>query len=447
MEGTGPLRRVKLKDRLGFQTRRMRWIYRALFPFFHCGVKIPEEMRESEEPVVFIANHYNVFGPLGFMVSMPLNVNIWMSEQMVNPEEARKTMVPGMQKILPFLKGSRVEWICARVASFIVWVLTGLGMIPVDRRNPSRLISTMRKSIASLEEGHNLLIFPETGYPEYSLTSVTPFFSGFATLGQLYYRKTGKSLRFCPCYIDEQHRRIRLGEMTAWNPEADPKEETVRVSDELNLRMREMAAENRGMIPDRRFFSRRRALRWCNLARVLLLILLIPGVMAESRLTPMIYLASQGFRLLFRFFSRVMHASNQASVLMCQGIGILTDLCFLSYLDLGAFQTGWLLFALLLQAAMILGSNLISYARHRRCAGMNFYDSLAADLFFLVCALNLPGVRERVPWLREPALLCLIFVLFSILATRAFNARIGKETGWDLPEEAAFAAVAKQRPE
>ena len=86
---------------------------------------------------------------------------------------------------------TQVDWICRKIAAFIVYVLRQFGVIPVDRSQPSKLISTMRQSIAALEEGHNLLIFPETGIPEYSLTSVTPFYSGFAMLGRLYYRKTG----------------------------------------------------------------------------------------------------------------------------------------------------------------------------------------------------------------------------------------------------------------
>ena len=82
----------------------------------------------------------------------------------------------------------------------------------MSRDEPGKMIHTIRKSIEVLKEGNNILIFPETGIPEYSLTSVTDFYSGFASLGAFFQKKTGKPLCFCPVYIDELHHIIRSGE-------------------------------------------------------------------------------------------------------------------------------------------------------------------------------------------------------------------------------------------
>ena len=74
-----PMRELKYKERPGFDTRTMRWLYRVLYPFFHCRVNLPAELRDSEEPVVFIGNHYNVFGPVSFILSMPVVARAWRS--------------------------------------------------------------------------------------------------------------------------------------------------------------------------------------------------------------------------------------------------------------------------------------------------------------------------------------------------------------------------------
>ena len=109
MKAANHFQKVRLKNRAGFGTKGMRWIYRILYPFFHCRVRIPPEMQESGEPVVFIANHYNVFGPISFVLSMPLVSHIWMNEELIDPESAAVSLRPGMKRLLPFLRDTQVD--------------------------------------------------------------------------------------------------------------------------------------------------------------------------------------------------------------------------------------------------------------------------------------------------------------------------------------------------
>ena len=424
-----PFKKIKLKKRLGFETRGMRWLYRAFYPFFHCRVTFPESFQDLEEPVVFVANHYNVFGPLGFMVSVPLNIGIWMNEEMVDPESARITLQPGMKKMLPFLSDRRIERICAKIAAFIAGVLTRLSSIPVSRSQPSKLLSTMRKSISALEEGHHLLIFPETGLPDYSLTSVTPFFSGFAMLGQLYHRKTGKSLRFCPCYIDEQHRVIRVGELVTYEPDANPSEETERVSGELNRRIREMAAQNRGVEKEEKKPGRQLVLLLCNTLRLLLLIPLIVMLsLGNARMILLFYCISQGIRILFNVAGGTYASTNRFSFLLSHGIGMLTDFGLMIYLGTRVPMLIWLVAALVLNGTAILISSLLAMRRYHRCAGLNYFDTLSANLLCAVGLQQLLQIPLNEPVLRVLTLAILICLGLSAFSSAVFNARIGKET-------------------
>ncbi|MBQ3706222.1 MAG: hypothetical protein II888_07180 [Clostridia bacterium] len=428
----GPLTRRKTRQREGFRRRGMRWLYRVLRPFFHCRVKYPPGLEDSQDPVVFIANHYNVFGPLSFCISVSLEYQIWINSELVDERTASEGIHAGIRQILPFLSDAKITRICEKIVSLVLYALRNIGMIPVDRQDASKLLSTMRNSIAALQEGKNLLIFPETGIPEYSLTSVTPFFSGFATLGRLYHRKTGKCLRFVPCYIDEQHYQIRMGEPVIWNPEEDPRVETERISDELNLCIREMAAENRGVEKEK---NRPRPLYrtilfFCNLIRFLLLIPLTValGISNRGMILPL-YMISEGIRVLFNAVCSVSYvATNRAPFLFSHTVGILTDLAMLIYLaGTGVNKLYWLVLALGLNGAAILVSNIIALSRFRRCSGLNYFDTLSANL---LCVLVLRYLLQiRLTRLVSGALFLAVAVslLFSTCFSLAFNARIGRE--------------------
>ncbi|MCR4877175.1 MAG: hypothetical protein K5922_08385 [Clostridiales bacterium] len=428
MDTSQPFKKMKLKERQGFDTRGMRWLYRVLYPCFHCRVRIPEELRDSEEPVVFIANHYNVFGPISFVESVPLVSDIWMNQEIIDPESSAEALLPGVRQMFPFLTEERKKWFSGKLSLLAVGVLNRLGAIPVSRDQPSRLISTMRRSIAALEAGHNLLIFPETGQPRYSLTSVTPFYSGFAMLGSLYHRKTGKKLKFCPCYIDEQHRLIRMGEMVTYEPETDSRQETERVSDELNRRIREMAAENRGVEKEKTSPLRRTVLFFCNLARCLLLIPLITMLgLGNEQMILLCYGLSEGIRILFSAVCSIFSSSNRLSFLFSHGVGILTDISMMIYLAARTPRLRWILYMLILNGAVILYSNARTLIRYRRCAGVNYFDSLSANLLFAVSMLYLLKVRLAGMILNGILICAVVFLTLSAALTVAFNARIGQE--------------------
>ena len=424
-----PMKALKYKERPGFDTRTMHWVYRVLYPFFHCRVKLPAELQNSGEPVVFIANHYNVFGPVSFILSMPVVSHAWINVDLIQEETAAEALHSGMEKLLPFLGEKPRSWLCRRIAHLGSRVLARMGLIPVDRDRPSTLISTMRQSIRTLEEGRNLVIFPETGLPEYSLTSVTPFFSAFATLGRLYYRKTGKLLRFCPCYIDEQHHQIRIGETVTWNPDnPDAKEETERVSDTLNLSIREMAAESRGVEKEKGTPVRRTILFFCNLLRFLLLIPLATMLgIPNPGMILLFYLIIHGLRLIFHVVCSTYASTNRMSFLFSHALDILTDIGILAYLTALQARMGRLLWILILNGTVILLSNTAALIRYRRCAGMNYFDTLSANLLFLICVLHLMRIplAGLLPRMLEMA--TELFLLCSAGFAVALNLRIGRE--------------------
>ena len=442
MEPATPMKVLKYKDRPGFGTRGMRWVYRVLYPFFHCRVKLSEELRQSDEPVVFIANHYNAFGPVSFLLSMPVVSHAWINTELVQEDTAAQAFRTGLHQMLPFLGEKALSWLCGKLGSLACRVLDRFGVIPVDRNKPSTFIATMRQSIQILEEGRNLLIFPETGQPEYSLTSVTPFFSGFATLGMLYYRKTGKQLRFCPCYIDEQHHQIRVGEMVPYDTDApDSKAETERVSETLNRSIRNMAAESRGVAKEKSTPVRRTILFFCNLLRMLLLIPLLTMLgLPNPRMIILFFGIIQGRRLVFNVVCSTYASSNRMSFLLSHGLDILTDISVMAYLSATRDRLRGLLFILIVNGIVILFSNIAALIRYRRCAGLNYFDTISANLLCFICLLFLMRVPLSGLLPRMLIFAAGFFLICSAIFSVVLNLRIGME------EQAESETVANDPP-
>ena len=421
------MKALRLRERPGFRTFPLRVVYHILYFFFHCRLSIPPEIAKSDEPFVFVANHYSVFGPVSFVLSVPFPCGIWQNEEIINPETAARTIQPGLHSLLPFLSEGLIRRLSIWLGNLSCKILVRFGSIPVNRNEPSRLMSTMRRSVEVLSEGQNLLIFPETGLPEYSLTSVTPFFPGFATIGKLYHRRTGKVLRFCPCYIDEQHHIIRFGEPVAYNPEnPDIKEESSRVSEELNLRIRRMAAASYGVRREKSTPVRRTILFFCNLLRLLLLVpLLVMVGIPNPRVAMILYAISQGLRILFNaVVSSSYSASNRLSSLLSHTIGMLTDIVLLSYLTTLNPGLRWLLLAIALNGIIILIGNLVSLAKTHRCAGVNYFDTLSGNLICVICLQQLFRIRLNRVIFGVLMLAACVFLILSAAFSIAFNIRI-----------------------
>lgn len=424
------MKAVKLKNRPGFDTLGMRIAYRILSLFFNCRLVSVENLPEDGEPVVFVANHYTIFGPVSFILSVPLNSSVWVNKDIISPETAAETIYSGIQDTAPFLGGKVLRWISSWLGHLACKNLVRFNAIPVDRNNPGRLISTMRQSVSALMEGQNLIIFPETGMPEYSLTSVTPFFSGFATIGSLYYRKTGKPLHFCPCYIDEQHHTIRFGELISYQAEdTSVVEESRRVSDELNLSIRKMAAASRRSPQEKSTPIRGIIIFFCNLLRLLILIPLIVTLsLSNPHISIILYAVSQGLRVLFNAtVSRSYAASNHFSFLVSHALSLITDICMLSYLCSFRPFLRWLLLVLIFNCLITIGSNFVFLIRTRWFAGTNYFDTLSANLICFICFQQILNITLSRFFLRYLLILTYVFLALSAGYTVIFNLRFREE--------------------
>jgi hypothetical protein len=134
----------------------------------------------------------------------------------------------------------------SKVASYpVVWALTSFEPIPVYRGSVRNAVKTIELSIAVMKEEDNILLFPEnpraTSEGTYKKTGVGDFFTGFANIGKMYYKSTGRCTTFYPIFADQKKRTFRIGEGIRYNSGNSARKEKLRIANALRAAMDEMS--------------------------------------------------------------------------------------------------------------------------------------------------------------------------------------------------------------
>lgn len=235
---------VALRKRTGFDHLGMRILYGMVYPFCHCRGQVPQEITRHDDPIVFVCNHYELFGPLALMTSLKARFRVWCNEGLLEMEENVDKLVDGAVVMAPAVSKRIMEKVLHVIAPLVDWVFAKLNAIPVSRSETTKMLHTMRQSVQAMEMGESLVIFPEKGEPHYALGGVTPFFPGFAMVGEFVSRKWKRPVSFCPLHIDKKGRKLRFGPLVQYHPgTGDPKDESQRVSDQLYELMQQLVQE------------------------------------------------------------------------------------------------------------------------------------------------------------------------------------------------------------
>lgn len=225
---------VVQKSRQPFATSLLRAVLKRIDRHKLIGT---ENIRpDDDNPIVFLCNHGEYYGPIAAMANIPVAVRPWTIAQ-ISVERAEVT------KYIYDNTFCRIDWIPRALrhptARVVAWMLLGmmrqLQGIPVYRDNPIYLKRTFRDSVNAMLAGDNLVIFPENpnadvNSPGYETDHVGEFFSGFAMLGKMYYDRCGRCCRFLPMYASKSKRTIWFGEELVFDPNENITVEMARIS-------------------------------------------------------------------------------------------------------------------------------------------------------------------------------------------------------------------------
>lgn len=223
------------------------WLIRALMallrPAFRHTLKDAENVvPDDSNPIVFLCNHGEVYGPVAGMLFCPVPVRSWsISDMMIDPLEVAEYSYKYTFSQIRWL--GPLRWPVARLLGHIsVWGMSRLEAVPVFRNKPRELMKTFRQSVEAMQAGDNLLIFPENpdadpDAPGYESGRPGELFRGFPMLAQVYHNKTGKRCRFLPMLAHKGMRTISFGTEIVYDPDASPIDERNRIVEEASRQM------------------------------------------------------------------------------------------------------------------------------------------------------------------------------------------------------------------
>lgn len=187
------------------------------------------------EPFVVVGNHAQIHGPLVSQLYMPMKSKTWTIGEMMHPKEVPAYAFRDFWSEKP----KSVRWIfkiCSYLIVPLAYVVFGNADV-IGVYHDKRIINTFKESLKALENGISLVIFPECPTPRSNI--VYEFQEGYADLGRMYGKKTGKKLAFVPMYTAVGLKEIHFGKPEYFDFTADPKLERARINEVMMDRITE----------------------------------------------------------------------------------------------------------------------------------------------------------------------------------------------------------------
>ena len=212
-------------------------IFRWLVWLFYPKTEIVGLENLPEEPCIVVGNHTKMHGPICGEIYFPGKRKIWCAHQMLYLRE-----VPGYAfEDFWSKKPKWIQWFF-RLLSYViaplsVCVFKNANTIPVFRDN--RLITTFKRTVSALEDGANVIIFPECYTPHNHI--VYEFQDRFTDVARLYYKRTGKAVSFVPMYVAPALKKVYLGKPIAYDPDENMDTQRQKICDYLMDEITEIA--------------------------------------------------------------------------------------------------------------------------------------------------------------------------------------------------------------
>lgn len=217
---------------------------------FRCKVVNTENiLTDDDNPLVFLCNHGEFYGPMACKMYIPVPIRAWANSTMMNDKKSVTQYIydntTSRQEGMPEFE----KRILARMAAWLsVNVMGQLECIPVYKESPLKLRETFRVTMEAMEAGDNILIFPENPEQKYPREGIGELSPGFLMLADIYWKRKKKRLRMLPMYADKKRRTLTFGKIITFNPDNNLKDEQERIIRETLTQIRGFAGETEGEV-------------------------------------------------------------------------------------------------------------------------------------------------------------------------------------------------------
>ena len=204
--------------------------------FVRLGIgrwEVPAEPPAS--PTVYVCSHGNLRGPLATLCWLPFAVRPWVRYVFADRETCRaqyRDYTFSQRFGMPKPAAAAAAW---AVSGYVSALMRSMGAIPVYR-GTAQIRDTFRETVAALQAGDGVLIFPDVDYTDES-GDVGEVYEGFLLLERFWRRVSDRPLRFVPMRLDAAGRRITTGNAVSFDRAAPWKAEMQRVKEALRAEM------------------------------------------------------------------------------------------------------------------------------------------------------------------------------------------------------------------
>lgn len=161
---------------------------------------------KPKTPVVYVCRHLNMHAQYTTLVGLPFDVHPFCLSVFFDKKDAYKQYKDYTFSVRKGKKPKKFS-LKAKISAMVVSKLVNsLKCVPVYRKSAGAL-TTFKTAMNYLQKGESLIVYVDVDYTADAQT-ISEIYSGFLALGEMYYRRNGKSLRFVPIYIDDKYRTV-----------------------------------------------------------------------------------------------------------------------------------------------------------------------------------------------------------------------------------------------
>ncbi|MBQ8185225.1 MAG: hypothetical protein IJ036_05520 [Lachnospiraceae bacterium] len=214
-------------------------IIKGLIKFFYLKIEVVGEENLPDQPSIIVGNHSQMNGPLACEFYFPGDRYIWCAGQMMRlkdvPAYAYEDFWSGKPK--------RSRWfykiLSYLIAPLSVCIFNNAHTIGVYR--DARIISTFKETVRKLQEGCNVIVFPECNETYNNI--LYNFQDRFIDIAKTYQKKTGKELSFVPLYIAPKLKKMYIGKPIRYCGDNPMPQERRRICEYLMAEITDMACK------------------------------------------------------------------------------------------------------------------------------------------------------------------------------------------------------------
>ena len=200
-------------------------LIRALVKLFYPRTAVVGAEALPGRDCVIVGNHTQMNGPIVSELYIPGEHFTWCAAEMMTLSEVPAYAYSDFWSQKP----RYIRWFY-RLLSYIiaplsVCVFNNARTIPVY--HDTRIVTTFRETIARLDDGAGIVIFPEYDAPYNHI--LYAFRDKFVDVARFYHKRTGRALSFVPMYVAPALKTVYFGEPVVYDPAASPAAERERI--------------------------------------------------------------------------------------------------------------------------------------------------------------------------------------------------------------------------